>query len=669
MCGRVASLSVLTAAITSATSLLAIPPEDLASSQAADRVVIKLREPAPGRAASATAEWPTRLGLPAGVVLKHMGHAGAHDLSRPAVLHLNGKANVSETLARLRAHPDVEYAEPDYVSTGGGRPLDPDYGLQWHHQKIQSEAAWDVSTGSSDIIVAVLDTGLNASLGEFFGRVVPGHDYVNNDENPADDYGHGTAVAGVLAANANNNTLGAGVNWHCRILPEKVLDKTNHGYYSWWNQAIYDATDAGAKVINLSAGGSGDSAATTAAVNYAISRGVIFVTTTGNDSAAVIQFPGRLPQCITVGATERLDTRASFSNYGPAIDLVAPGRDIYTVGMNGTLEYWYGTSFSAPQVSGVAAIILGLDPSITQTKMEKILCATAFDRAGGPSDPPGWDQYYGFGRLNARYAVEIAATKAPPPQPLNLSSRMRVGSGDEAMIGGLIITGLHAKYTMVRAVGPSLGATGVNGTLENPTLELYDSSGASIATNDNWGDSQRDETQATGIAPTDSSEAAIVRVLQPGAYTAVVRSANGAQGIALVEAYDLQQTRNSKLANVSTRGFVNAGDNAMIGGFIVGAASNYVVRAIGPSLRNVGITAALGDPVLELHDGNGAVVAGNDDWATDPNASSVQAAGLAPKDSHESAVYRALGAGNYTAVVRGVNDTTGIGLVEVYNVP
>ncbi|MBA3762706.1 MAG: hypothetical protein H0X04_05090 [Chthoniobacterales bacterium] len=246
---------------------------------------------------------------------------------------------------------------------------------------------------------------------------------------------------------------------------------------------------------------------------------------------------------------------------------------------------------------------------------------------------------------------------------------MRVGNGDRAMIGGFIITGAHAKNTMIRAMGPSLVSANVNGALQNPRLELFDSAGAMIASNDNWGDGQQAELQASGIAPTDSREAAIARILAPGAYTAIVRGVNGEEGVALVEAYDLQQTRNSKLANVSTRGSVGVGDDVMIGGFIIGATSNYVVRAIGPSLANANVPGALQDPKLELRDGNGTLVAANDDWASDLNAAQVQAVGLAPADSHESATYRTLSAGSYTAVVRGTQDTTGVGLVEVYNVP
>jgi hypothetical protein len=296
-----------------------------------------------------------------------------------------------------------------------------------------------------------------------------------------------------------------------------------------------------------------------------------------------------------------------------------------------------------------------------------LLCATAEDNQGDPDDTPGWDQYFGYGRLNARYALEAASHHASPAQTSNLATRLQVLPGENAMIGGFIITGAHAKNTLIRAIGPSLTGVGISGPVQNPSLELHDASGDVIAFNDNWKDSQRIDLEASGIPPADDREAAIMQILQPGAYTAVVRGDAG--GIALVEVYDLQATPNSRLANISTRGFVNVGDNVMIGGFIVGASSNYVVRAMGPSLGAAGISNPLADPILELHDGNGAVLKTNDNWETDANAAQVQSSGLAPSSAKESALYLNLGAGNYTAIVRGTLNSTGVGLVEVYHVP
>lgn len=646
-----------------------------------ERVLIQLRQPSPVATGNpdkrSAQEWAARLELPPGVTFRSMKRPGGDiataedvlEVERPIVVELNGTLPVPAAIALLRQHADVQFVEPDYVGSGAGRPSDPSYGSQWHHQKIQSEAAWDITTGSSNVIVAVLDTGLTTGA-EFSGRVVSGgYDYVNNDTLPVDDHGHGTAVAGVAAANANNGTLVAGVNWGCRVLPYKVLDAQNNGFYSRWAQAIYDAADAGAKVINLSAGGHEDSATLAAAIDYAISRGAIFITISHNDGAGVVRFPGRLPQCITVGATERDDTRAAFSNYGAGVDLVAPGRDIYTVGRTGALQFWFGTSFAAPQVSGVAASIAGLNPAINQRQMEQLLTASAQDGVGGSFDTAGWDQYFGYGRLNAKYALDLGSRRAAPAQPLNVSTRARVLAGDErAMIGGIIITGAHAKNTLIRAVGPSLSGAGVEGALQDPALQLFDSSGAMIASNDNWRESQPQDIEATTIAPRDDRESALVRILSPGSYTAVVRGKEGAAGVALVEAYDLQQTPNSKLANISTRAFVNTGEHVVIGGFIVGAASNYVVRAIGPSLRNSGVSDALDNPFLELRDADGNLRADNDDWQTHASASQVEATGLAPQNATESAVYLQLPGGSYTAIVRGSNDQTGVALVEVYNV-
>ena len=394
--------------------------------QAGDRILVQLRDTRStsirsSALAPSSAVWTQRLGLPAGVTLRGMHASAVADTTaletdRPVVVELHGLLDVPTALARMKARPDVVFAEPDYLGTGGGTPNDPSYSYQWHLPKIQADRAWAVSTGSSSVIVAVLDTGINLTLSEFTGRLLPGHDYANNDNDPTDDYGHGTVVAGVLAANTNNGVLGAGVNWQCRILPEKVLDSTNSGYYSWWAQAIYDATDAGAKVINLSAGGSTASSTLQAAIDYAITKGAIFVTITHNDGTNTIRFPGSLPECITVGGTERDDTHSSFSNYGPAIDLVAPADDIYGVGKSGGLEEWEGTSFAAPQVSAVAAIIAGLRPGLNQAGMEQLLCASAEDQVGGSMDTPGWDQYFGYGRLNALYALQLATVQGAVTQ-------------------------------------------------------------------------------------------------------------------------------------------------------------------------------------------------------------------------------------------------------------
>lgn len=309
--------------------------------------------------------------------------------------------------AELKGLADVEL---DGAGSGGGTPSDPSYSLQWHHLAIDSPDAWDRTQGDDSIIVAVLDTGVNTSLPEFSGRIVSGYDYANNDSNPADDHGHGTAVAGAIAANANNGVLVAGVDWKCKLMPVKVLDSSNWGYYSWWAAGVNYAKNNGARVINLSAGGSGSSSILTGAIDSAINDGVVFVTITQNDGVGLISYPGSLTQAITVGATERNDTKSSFSNWGPQIDIVAPGRDIYTVNRNGNLDWWWGTSFAAPQVSGVAALLLSINPALDQNSVAALLVAGAEDQVGDSLDVAGFDNYYGWGRLNAYNSILLAQT-------------------------------------------------------------------------------------------------------------------------------------------------------------------------------------------------------------------------------------------------------------------
>ena len=238
-------------------------------------------------------------------------------------------------------------------------------------------------------------------------------------------------------------------------------------------------------------------------------------------------------------------------------------------------------------------------------------------------------------------------------------------TGDNVLIGGFIITGTQPKRIIVRAIGPSLSSF-FPGALADPVLELRDSSGSLIRSNDNWRSDQEAEIIATTIPPSNDLESAIVATLPANnsAYTAIVRGVNNGTGIGVVEAYDLDQTVDSKLANISTRGFVQTGDDVMIGGLIVLGQDplRVIVRAIGPSLS---VSGALGDPTLELHDGNGALIASNDNWRTEQEAEII-ATTIPPTNDLESAIVRDLAPGNYTAIVRGVNNTTGVALVEAY---
>jgi predicted methyltransferase MtxX (methanogen marker protein 4) len=246
---------------------------------------------------------------------------------------------------------------------------------------------------------------------------------------------------------------------------------------------------------------------------------------------------------------------------------------------------------------------------------------------------------------------------------LNIATRLRVQTGDNVLIGGFIITGSDPKRLVIRGIGPSL-AQFFSDVLPDPTLELYQGD-TLLAANNDWRQSQA-EIEATGFQPSNDLESAIVRTLAPGNYTAVVRGNGNSTGIGVVEAYDLSPSANSKLANIATRGFVNTGDNVMIGGFITGGDSQVVVRAIGPSLGNFGISGALQDPTLDLVNSNGDVIRSNNDWK-ESQQNEITATGLQPGDDRESALIESLPAGSYTAVVRGAGSSTGIGLVEIYD--
>ena len=258
-------------------------------------------------------------------------------------------------------------------------------------------------------------------------------------------------------------------------------------------------------------------------------------------------------------------------------------------------------------------------------------------------------------------------TATPMPGTFgNLSTRLRVGTGDNVLIGGFLITGTQPKRVIIRAIGPSISAF-FPGTLPDPFLELRNSSGILLWSNDNWRTDQEAEILATGIPPTAELESAIVATLpaENSAYTAIVRGVNDSVGIGLVEDIDLDQAVDSRLANLATRGFVLTNNNVMIGGLIALGQSplRVVVRAIGPSLP---VPGALADPTLELYDANGTIIASNNNWRTDQELEII-ATGLPPTNDLESAIVRTLAPGNYTAIVRGVDNTTGVALVEAYH--
>lgn len=252
----------------------------------------------------------------------------------------------------------------------------------------------------------------------------------------------------------------------------------------------------------------------------------------------------------------------------------------------------------------------------------------------------------------------------------NISARAHVFTGDPVLIGGFIIEGAESKTVLIRGIGPSLSSFGIVMPLANPILELHDHTGALIASNDNWKDTQESQIAATGLSPSNDLESAILVTLSPGAYTAVVQGVAMTTGPGLVEIFDLDQNANAELTNLSARAFAGTGDDVLIGGIIIrgrtDSSARVLVRATGPSLAGSGVSGALSDPELSLFDANGSVIASNDNWR-DTQESEIAATGLAPGDNRESAIVVLLSPGDYTAIVTGKGGATGIALVEFFD--
>jgi hypothetical protein len=340
-----------------------------------------------------------------------------------------------------------------------------------------------------------------------------------------------------------------------------------------------------------------------------------------------------------------------------------------------------GATILSPQVSDqIGTAAAPIDPLLGPLQNNGGPTFTHALRLGSPAIDKGESSgstidQRGFGRRKDVPALanapggdgaDIGAYETAFATLANISIRLRVQTADNAMIGGFIITGTAPKTVIVRGIGPSLALAGA---LTDPFIDVYGPSGEFLATNDNWRDAaSSQQIIASGLAPTNDLEPALWGILNPGAYTVVVRGKNNATGIGLFEVYDLDQTVDSRLGNISTRGFVGTGDDVMIGGTIIAGAvpARVIFRAIGPSLTNFGLPNALENPHLELYDANGGLVAANYDWR-DTQEAEIIATGLAPSNNLESAMVRDLLPGPYTAIVRGPNNTTGVALVEVYN--
>lgn len=335
------------------------------------------------------------------------------------VLLLNLQQDVDEKTA-LRAYAsleEVEYAELNYWYYTFGVPDDAFFSSQYalyssSNQGIDAIAGWDLEQGKSSVIIAIIDTGIDYTHEDLAGKVIKGYDFVNEDFDPKDDNGHGTHVAGIAGAIANNGRGIAGVCPGCSLLAVKVVTADGAGANSWIANGIANAVNLGARVINLSLGGLERSQTILLAVQQAYQQGVVIVAASGNDGSGVTLYPAGFSEVIAVGATNQYGSRASFSSYGSHLELAAPGQAIYSTLPGNAYEAWNGTSMACPHVAGLAGLIFSYDSTLTNTAVRQIMNGTAQDLGDS-----GRDSYFGYGRINASSALTQAGSGATYPTP------------------------------------------------------------------------------------------------------------------------------------------------------------------------------------------------------------------------------------------------------------
>lgn len=381
--------------------------------------------------------------LPEAALQARLAAQGGREESRIAALGVRVVRVPEQAAARLlqalQQDPDVEFAEPDFTATAVGSANDPYFtsGNQWYLSKIQVPAAWDYGTGTSGVTVAVVDSGVLASHPDLAGKVLAGYDFHNADADPSDDNGHGTAVAGLTAA-ASNNQLGmAGIAWANPILPAKVLGADGSGSYSAISNAITWAADRGARVINLSLGGTSSSRTLQQAVDYAWSRNAVVIAAAGNNGNNVLFYPAACTNVVAVSATNASDLRPSWSNFGSYVDLAAPGENVLSLQGAASYSSWNGTSFSSPITAGVVALMISANPGLSNQAVVDLLLRNADDIGSA-----GYDVYYGNGRVNAYRAVAAAANAATLDQTPPVASILSPADG--AIVSGSVPVSLAA---------------------------------------------------------------------------------------------------------------------------------------------------------------------------------------------------------------------------------
>jgi subtilisin family serine protease len=632
----------------------------------------------------------------------------------------------------LIALDGVKYCHPDlgFIGQTAYIPADPLYPSAWHLNNIGqsgglvgfdigAKIAWDITRGTSSVKVAILDSGVETNHPDFSGKISDVKNFTNEgsttDVSPRNIFeNHGTAVAGCTTAGMNNAVGSTAIAPDVRLAIARIgMNYSSTGnftsYTSWITNAIYWAQTIGASVTNFSnempieasdiATAYND---TREGVNLSVQtnayvatapKGLVHFASSGNGFPSPIVFPARLASVNAVGSVNRFGQRASYSQVGAELDLVAPGEEIVSVdrvglpgygSVSGNQDFCFfgGTSAASPVAAGVAALIASRYPNWTAQQIENQIRRFT-QRTGGDLTNLSWpNNTFGNGLVRADLALQGQSW-----QLFSVSNRSFSQSGSEVTVMGFFISGTQAKKVLLRGVGPELTQFGVSGVMSDPKIVVYDASGNTVASNDNWNSvSNSSETRATTESVgafsliEASNSASLVLTLNPGAYTMHIIPSTGAAGVALAEVYDADASFNSRFMALSTRGKVQTGSGILIGGLgIQGTGPRRVLlRGIGPALTGFGVPGALADPTLTLfrhnQDGTATAVTSNDDWSTNSNTSEIitisQLVGAfsLTAGSKDAVLLVLLEPGLYSAHVNGKNGSTGIGLVEAYAV-
>lgn len=495
------------------------------------------------------------------------------------------QGNEDDLAAMMKTQPGVVSADFNSVYRAGLVPNDPSYSKQWAHTKINSPAAWDVSTGSNTIVIAVIDTGIDLAHPDLVGKLVQGHDYYWYDTVPDDENGHGTHVSGIAAATSNNATGVAGMSWGAKIMPIKVLGPDGSGYNFDITDGILHAKNNGADIINLSLGGPTYDSNMQDAINQAHTAGLLVVAAMGNSATSTPAYPAAYSNVMAVSATDPGDALAYYSNYGSHVDIAAPGGELFVsyeldgiystmptydvylytqYGYSKNYDYLQGTSQATPYVAGLAALVWSISPGLTNDQVQGVIQTTAVDLGSA-----GWDNIFGWGRINAGAALASlhldAATLDPIPNP-ELDGSYSVNWNDVPNATSYTLEeDDNASFSSPLArYGGSTSQYAING--QGPGVWYYRVRASNGSLISDWSN-----TQSVGVAPAAPALNAISNPAPMDVYTVTWGTVTGAAG------YELQEANNGSFTGATTRYKGNSTSYAITGQ--AGGTWYYRVRA------------------------------------------------------------------------------------------